>query len=379
MNHRLLATSLAALCIPTACGDVAVRVGTLPTDERPLVCRSLPSDQPSPVKLLVALDTSGSMAFTDQAGLRYSALADYMASVVDTPNLFVHAIGFDDAISSDGPGFAPVSSFQTPTFTERAGVQTDHQGLLEEVHAVLLADMLAVSDEERARTRYVVTILTDGGATPLCCNADDEISDGTRADDSCPAEPWDNAPGFVTCDGETEQAICNDAALLDRYRVENPGTLASLAAGGDRNRGPQLRAGVEALLTLGRELDAGDVDVNAALLFDPTLPDDVKEIFRLSECRLERTATLLDAEREPARFDSAAAIDFAIFEARPICESLSGACKAICVSSLPQLQDEFGVPSTLCDDDAFDDAGDDCAACEAAFADNGVDAAVCAE
>lgn len=379
MNHRLLASSLAALCLPTACGDVAVRVGTLPRDERPLVCRALPTDEPSPVKLLVALDTSGSMAFTDEAGLRYTALADYMASVVDTPNLFIHTLGFDDVISVDGAGFAPASSFQTPAFVERAGVQTDHQGMLEQVHAVLLADMLELSDEERARTRYVVTILTDGGATPVCCVAADELTDGSVADDACPLEPWETAPlGVITCDGEPEAALCNDASLLDRFHAENPGALASLTAGDDRNRGAQLRAGVEALLTLGRELDVGDVDVNAALLFDPTLPDDIKAVFRLNECRLERTAALLDAEREPAIFEGAAAIDFAVFEARPICEPLSGACKAICTSSLPQLQDEFGVPGTLCDADAFDDAGDDCAACEAAFADNGVDAAVCA-
>ncbi len=260
-----------------------------------------------PVKLLLVLDTSGSLQFTDQAGLRRSAVRELMSNLATQNDLQVATIGFgsnvniDPPISPGAPMFVPASSWVEPPFVGLADVQTNYHGALEAVKTHILLDMLQSDPAEISRSKYIIIFFSDGSPTPKCCiTVDESVGDISDMPYDCAPEPYEVAvAGRRYCEGEEEQAICNDVDFLDRFRGLNPGdtppdfgdgaleALNELEPNDNYNRTYQNEDLVSDIMKLGDEFGVGEMRFHTALLFDSTLPDDVKEIYRLNRCRSE--------------------------------------------------------------------------------------------
>ncbi len=272
-------------------------------------CTRPVEDVTFPVKLLLVMDTSGSLQFTDQAGLRRPAVQQLMASLATQNDLQVATIGFGSNINvdppidgSDSPLFVPASQWQEPSFLGLADVQTNYHGALSAVKTHILLDLLRSDPAEIARTKYVIIFFSDGTPTPKCCiSVDETTGDLGRMPYDCAPEPFETPqPGVVYCEGEPEQPICNDADFLDRFRNANPadtppdygdGTLQALdelEPNDNYNRTYQLEDLVTDVMDLGREFGVGEMRLHTALLFDSSLDDQTKAIFRLNRCRSER-------------------------------------------------------------------------------------------
>jgi hypothetical protein len=331
MKTIQLACAVASVAV-AACGDKDIAIGNTPEPivenvvvetTRPLVCEGLPLSETSPVKLIVAVDTSGSMQFTDPNQQRVTALSDYIASVATDDNVSVAVIGFGATIDAEpAEGFVAASTWTPPAFLQNNDTQTDQQGMLAEIERRLADDFASTSPEERARTRYVVTLLSDGAPSPVCCDAASEQV-GVRVHPSgCPLEPWENVVDTVTyCDGVEEQSVCNNADFLARFReATGDNAIPGLVAGGNYNRVDDVRARATNLHAIAAAAGVGTFDVHSTLLFDPTLADNVRAIYRLGACDLEFSAAALDEDGTAEQFLSSSAIDFSPFTVTPLCE-----------------------------------------------------------
>ena len=260
-----------------------------------------------PVKLLLVLDTSGSLQFTDQAGLRRVAVRQLMSNLATQNDLLVSTIGFGSNINVDppvGPGtplFIPASQWVEPNFLGLADVQTNYHGALAAAKAHILNDLLTSDPAEVSRTKYVIIFFSDGTPSPKCCiEADTSVGDLGVLPFGCAPEAYEvSSPAGQYCEGESEQALCNAADFLERFRDRTTGAappdygdgvleaLNELEPNDNYNRVYQLEGLVTDVMDLGTEFGVGEMRFHTALLFDSTLPDSVKEIYRLNRCRSE--------------------------------------------------------------------------------------------
>lgn len=268
-----------------------------------------------PVKLLLVLDGSGSLQFTDQSGVRRAAVLDLLSSLSTQDNVYVSTLIFGSNIYT----FPPVDSVN-PTYFVPArelaanpppvlgigDVQTNYHGGLSAIHTHLLMDMLQSDPAELARTKYVVIFFSDGAPSPVCCiSAEETVGDLGEIPFGCAPEPWEVAQaGIPYCEGSEEQTICNDQDWLDTFRDLPPpedgegnipdygdGTLAALnelEPGDNYNRIYQIEDLVSEIMELGETFGVGELRLHTTLLFDSTLPDAVKQIYRLNRCRSEQ-------------------------------------------------------------------------------------------
>lgn len=277
-------------------------------------CTRPVEDVTFPVKLLLVLDTSGSLQFTDQSGLRRTAIRELMSNLSTQNDLQVATIGFgsnvnvDPPISPGAPLFIPASQWVEPPFVGLADVQTNYDGALQAVKTHILRDLLASDPAEISRSKYIIIFFSDGSPTPKCClTVDETIGDNSQQPYDCPLEPYEqNAiPGVRYCEGEAEQGICNDQEFLDNFRGLNPGqappdfgdgaleALNELEPNDNYNRTYQNEDHVADIMKLGEEFGVGEMRFHTALLFNSDLlqdqsPQGVAAIFRLNRCRSER-------------------------------------------------------------------------------------------
>ena len=264
-----------------------------------------------PVKILLVLDGSGSLQFTDQSAVRRVAVRELMDSLQREDQVFVATMAFgsniyvDPPIAPGNPLFVPASDWVEPAFLGVADVQTNYEGALAAAKAHLLNDMLQSDPAELARTKYVILFFSDGAPTPKCCLAAEEtVGELGELPFGCAPEPWEQAePDVAYCEGEAEQTLCNAQDFLDRFREFQAGTeyagsspdygddplsaLDDFEPGDNYNRTYQIEDLVEDIVELGATFGVGELRFHTALLFDSTLPDDVKEIYRLNRCRSE--------------------------------------------------------------------------------------------
>lgn len=271
-------------------------------------CTRPVQDVTFPVKLLLVLDTSGSLQFTDQAGLRRVAVRQLMSSLATQNDLLVTTIGFGSNVNTDppvAPGtplYVPASQWVEPPFVGLADVQTNYHGSLAAVKSHLLNDLLTSDPAEISRTKYVIIFFSDGSPSPKCCiSVDETVGELGELAYGCAPEPFEVAePGLSYCEGEPEQTLCNAEDFLERFRDRSTGEAApdygdgvltalnELEPNDNYNRSYQIEDLVTDVMDLGQEFGVGEMRLHTALLFDSTLPDDVKEIFRLNRCRSER-------------------------------------------------------------------------------------------
>ncbi len=311
-----LALGLGALCLGGgACSDrkLVPTEQELPENVDDLVdveaefCTRPVEDVVFPVKLLLVLDTSGSLQFTDQVGLRGAAVRELMSNLATQNELQVATIGFgsnvnvDPPIAPGAPLFIPANQWTAPAFLDLKDVQTNYHGALAAVKTHILMDLLQSDPAEIARSKYIIIFFSDGAPTPKCCITVDESRDSIgEMPYGCAPEAFETfEQGVVYCEGEPEQTLCNETDFLDRFRDVTTsdttpdygdGTLTALnelEPNDNYNRTYQLEDLVTDIVDLGAEFGVGELRFHTALLFDSTLSPEVKEIFRLNRCRSE--------------------------------------------------------------------------------------------
>lgn len=309
----------------------------------PDFCETQPADAEFPVKVLYVIDLSGSMQFTDQAGLRFGAFTSHIASLSEGTRAAV--LGWGGSVWSvpaasndpDAPRFVAPDELALPEQIGIQDVMTDMEGAFAATYRYILNDAIATPVEERPRTRYVVVFFTDGLADPLCCREEDERVAEIVDPFGCPLEPWEVAqPGVRYCDARAEPDLCNDEAFLEQFQtnyaevvfgtsgvpelVEDGAPLERFAVGSERNRPARLNDQVRIVKSV-EGFGVGAVDLHFALLRDLTLPDGVAEIYGLNACRLEaQVAGLADAAEGTFEiFEGAADISLVDVDVSPRC------------------------------------------------------------
>src|SRR5262249_55118891 len=112
-------------------------------------CTRPAEDVAFPVKLLLVVDASGSMQFTDQPGLRVNAVRQLVNTLRPQRNVLISTMGFGSNIylepqvaSPTDPLFVPAEQWTEPDFLTLKDVTTDYQGTLNAIKTHLLLDML---------------------------------------------------------------------------------------------------------------------------------------------------------------------------------------------------------------------------------------------
>ncbi len=305
-------------------------------------CTRPAADVAFPVKLLLVVDTSGSMQFTDQPGLRVNAVRQLMNTLRPQQNVFVSTMGFGSNVylepqinNPDDPIFISAANWQEPSFLTLKDVTTDYQGALNAAKQLLLLDMLRADPAELARTKYVIVFFSDGSPDPKCCiNADETVGAYGGDPYGCAPEAWEAGaltPSGRYCEDAEESVFCNDNDRLDFFRDGadqafagngtpnfGAGTLTALndlEIDSNYNRSYQIEGLVQDIMDLGAQFGVGEIQLNTALLFDSGLGDDVKQIFRLNKCR---AASLLQSMANIGHgqfrdFENSGEIDFLSF------------------------------------------------------------------
>lgn len=249
-------------------------------------CAQPDADIRFPVKVLLMVDQSTSLQCTDppDRGVRFRAINQMIDDVLAQPDTQIGVIGFS-------------ANIRTQNFTRDrdlinavAGTmslepKTDYQGVLSTAIEMLEADMQAVGTAERARTRYITVMVSDGAPDPEC-NAgceDDPINCGNGLDDDGDglidgADPdcddimnADLHPDILSCQPMFgSPCICN----LSRAQIEEAlGDEADIAYVDFQGRCPAynnydtLTRRVEDLIALRDVYDVGSVSFNSVFLF----------------------------------------------------------------------------------------------------------------
>ncbi len=261
-----------------------------------------------PVKVLLVLDGSGSLQFTDQSGRRRVAVRDLMSALGTQQDVYVSTMVFgsnlyvEPAVTGSEPAFIPASEWAEPAFLNTADVQTNYQGALSAAYSHLLYDMLRSDPGELARTKYVVLFFSDGVPSPVCCISAEEDQGALNHPFGCASEPWETFDDTLPfCEGQEEVPVCNFEEWLENFRDVNQqdpaatpdyggdtiAALDGLEAGDNYNRVYQIEDLTSEMMELGETFGVGEIRLHTMLLWDSTLPDAVKQIYRLNRCRAE--------------------------------------------------------------------------------------------
>jgi hypothetical protein len=275
MPSRLIA-ALIALSF-SACGklitDGDILTPVQQEDPRSDACAPSSESTQWPVKVLFITERSGGMCVLDPPGSqstpgfceqlaasiplpsvpgRVNAMAAFYKRNAPRPNLSVSILAFHT--SSLATPFEGVAAGPPPFLWAQQtdlGKASDLQGGLEAAKALLAQDMEAATPELRARTKYVVVVLSKGIPFPRC-SANDSLL--TYASPSDPSRTWADSPGA--------EDFCNHGSSVPEE------SLPGFVPGGDRNQNAQLISAVESIVSLKGQFGVGDVRVHTALLFD---------------------------------------------------------------------------------------------------------------
>jgi len=238
------------------------------------VCASPPADAVFPVKILFLVDVSGSMIVTDPAGVRAQAVTDVIQKYQGFPGVEFGVIAFSSSIVKLTNGFTNAPNLATiGQALGQADNLTDDQGALGAAYEMLTTDMLASTPAERARSRYIVILFTDGIPDPLC--SADTTPCGTTT--CAPHSHCDPTTVLSASNQETEQYTCNADYLIctvpkAKWASEfnpplSPSLYPQLQAGANYNTTPQLLASVQELMALQGQYHVGSIELDTNFLF----------------------------------------------------------------------------------------------------------------
>jgi len=233
------------------------------------------TDAVFPVKILFLVDVSGSMVVTDPADIRVEAVENIINQYQGQPGVEFGVIAFSSSILdvTNGFTFQPDIAMISQAL-KQADDQTDDQGVLGAAYELLSTDMLASTAAERARSKYIIILFTDGTPDPLC-NADSSPCGPSL---TCAAGTSCNPTTVLNAQSqEQEQYGCTTDDLICTVPKTNwssyfnppvPTSLfPQLQAGGNYNTTPQILGSVAQIMALQTQFHVGSIELNTDFLF----------------------------------------------------------------------------------------------------------------
>jgi len=291
------------------------------------VCTSDPEEVVFPVKIMVIVDASGSMQFTDPSDATTTSSmgsgdltqvqgAAYVAACVATcnsakpppadcnalcapklnpgrqgavqtlvdrfknnPSVSFAIIRFNGRVTVNGAATTSgVGQFTNDEATldkaitslSQADITTDYQGALTAAYQLLEKDMVDTNPVDRARTKYVIIFLSDGAPNPVC-----KEGCGNDPHPSLPdMDDWCDVPRDEWCDSYFPNSgsgsnICKDMSQWYPHMTEPCR---------EYNSETQLKQRVLEIMSLGDQYGVGEMRMHTAFLFVPTLPVAIQEL-----------------------------------------------------------------------------------------------------
>ena len=238
------------------------------------ICPTPPADAVFPVKILFLVDVSGSLVVTDPADVRGTAIAQVIQKYQGLPGIEFDVTTFSSAIRDVTGGFT-----STPDLAAIAAAVsqndnlTDDLGALAAAYETLTVDMLKSTPAERARSRYLIILFTDGTPDPLC--SADTTPCGKM---SCaPHSHCDPTTILNSMNQQTEQYVCNPDFLICTVPKAkwasafnppiDPSLYPQLQNGANYNTTPQLLASVGQIMALQSQYHVGSIELDTNFLF----------------------------------------------------------------------------------------------------------------
>jgi hypothetical protein len=239
------------------------------------VCPTPPADAVFPIKILFLVDVSGSMVVTDPADVRTTAVTEVITKYQGLPGVEFAVITFSSSIVNVTGGFVQTPDLGTiATALGQNDNLTDYQGALASAYEVLTTDMTKSTPAERARSRYIVIMFTDGTPDPLC-------SADTTPCGSMTCDPHTHCvPTTILLDANSqqqEQYACDPDYLIctvpkaDWVNAFNPPVDPSLYSqlqnGANYNTAPQILNSVDEIVALQSLYHLGSIELDTNFLF----------------------------------------------------------------------------------------------------------------
>ena len=276
---RALTARALTACALTACTHAALEPTPPPPEPeadhlisvRGRVCGEPPSEEAFPIKVLFVVDQSTSLQCTDSQNRRVRVLSELVNRLSPQPNVWIGFVGFANwsrelPFTQSPEALAP---FLDPA--QGLGPATDYQGALSTALKLIEADMLEAGAALRARSRYIVTFISDGAPEPRCregCEDDrTRCADGIDNDADGIADASD--PDCDDLDDNSKRpdnlyGVCNtDVEVPDGLYVDMQGRCPAY------NQPEQLARRVDDLRALKALYGAGDLTFNTVLLSSP--------------------------------------------------------------------------------------------------------------
>ena len=272
---------IASLCV-TACSRGALEPTPPPpppevdhfVEVRGRFCGEPPEEEAFPIKILFVIDQSTSLQCTDSQNRRVRVLNQLVNRLAPQPNIYLGFIGFAnwsrEQKFTQNP--AEMAAYLDPA--QGLGPATDYQGALATSLRMLESDMVESGAAVRARTRYIVTFISDGAPEPRCrlgCEDDqrscgdgvDNDGDGLldMTDDDC--ENVDD----ISMRPDTLYGVCNTSADA---RAPFPDTYVNMEGLCPAyNQPEQLQKQIDDLRALEVVYGIGELTLNTVLLSSP--------------------------------------------------------------------------------------------------------------
>jgi uncharacterized protein YegL len=249
------------------------------------VCTSDPSEAVFPVKILLIVDTSGSMQFTDPSSAtnnpgRQAATRKLIDRFKNNPAVSFAIVQFNGKISVNGASSSAAGFTNNPAVLNQAignlaqaEITTDYVGALSAAYDLLQRDMFEASPTERVRTKYVVIFFSDGGPNPVCqegCNND-------KVDIGVPVDSWCDIPRDKWCDNFNPKD-CKD---MEKWY---PAMTEPCKA---YNTNEQINQKVAEIIDLGKQYSVGEIRLHTAFLYVDNLPVDVQQLMGAEKAKAE--------------------------------------------------------------------------------------------
>lgn len=249
------------------------------------VCTSDPTEAVFPVKIMLIVDTSGSMQFTDPSSAtnnpgRQAAARKLVDRFKNNPAVSFAIVQFNGKISVNGSSSSSTGGFtNNPAVLNtalgnlaQAEITTDYIGALSAAYEVLQRDMFEASPAERVRTKYVVIFFSDGGPNPVCQEGCDNDPPAVPNVDS-----WCDIPRDKWC----EEYKPKDCADMEKWY---PAMVEPCKA---YNTNAQIVQKVLEIIDLGKQYSVGEIRVHTAFLYVDNLAPDLQILFGAEKAKAE--------------------------------------------------------------------------------------------
>jgi hypothetical protein len=266
----LVAVSVAAGCTLGSAGDVFTTRPPAMTTDSGTPCTPSQDRVNWPVRVVLVVQNSGAMCIVDPPGAvggssfceayapptsatqpaRISAINRFFESNVNRPNVSAAVVSW--GLNPSVIPFSPTSAAPPAALSalqSNLGSGANLQSGLEAAKALIEQDVQATAASVRARSRYVVVVMSTGVPYPRCASNDTLTEYASAAH---PERVWADSPGA--------SSFCNQT-------MPNP-ELLGFPPGTDLNQNAQLFATVDGLLALDAQYGLGDVRVFTRLLMN---------------------------------------------------------------------------------------------------------------